>query len=703
MHYHAGLWNLGPTDGREIKFTTLLREYLSEGALHTYRARVQIENLIALSKSGLPGFPSISPTEEHVLKTIVPYLFKPEDAADYDHFGKDGKGPFEHDVKSVEYVLRDIFDSEELELSHLKEFIHFPMTSEDANNIAWNLMLRNAINNVWLPKVMGVCSRLSVFAKEYARTPMLGITHGMKASPTTFGKRFAYFLERFMNILEQLTTLQLAAKYSGPTGNHNAMVAAFPDFDIEAYAKSFVESFGFRYEPCENQRNSHIEIVRLLNEINLVNIIAADLCENIRHGLMMDLFYLTAPKSNVGSSVMPHKNNPWFFEAGQGYLEQATSIINTSGPNLIQSVMDRDLTDHPWERAYGEMLGKSLIGISYLDEGLTNLHVNNTKALHDLKNSPEVLSEAIQIVGRMEGVDSIYMKIKDATRDKELTIETLHQIIDEYIPNTKSRNLLKQLDPMSYIGKAPQLALGAAQKYSVLQSVLSQGLLHPFTGIQAVLFDFDNTLQVGDKHELHARLSTISEKMNLGFSEQEIIGFGNRSDYKEMRKLLVDAFNNQKGVSPITEDDLEKVNKEVSGTLDHHFTLAESVTDMLSMLKQMGYQLGLVTTRGDNSLPRLLKMHGIDDYFDVIVHRNYKETLRIKPHPEPLALALEQLGVTGARAVFIGDKQTDDVIAGNALNMKTILVCEEPLDKYGAIPNYYFTSMTSVFKLFTQR
>lgn len=698
-NYHAGIWDLGTIDGRENKFTIPLREYLSEGALHTYRARVQIENLIALSKSGLRGFPIISPTEERILRTVVLSKFEATDAADYDHFGRNEKGPFEHDVKSVEYALRDIFDIEVFKLAHLKEFIHFPMTSEDVNNIAWNLMLRDAINKVWLPKVMNVCGTLSNFAKKYAHVPILGVTHGMKASPTTFGKRFAYFLERFMNVLEQLTRLQFAAKYSGPTGNHNAMVAAFPDFDIEGYAKSFVESFGFRYESCENQRNSHIEIVRVLNEINLVDIIAADLCENIRHGVMMEWFYLTAPKSTVGSSVMPHKINPWFFEVGQGYLQQATSLIGASGPALIQSVMDRDLTDHPWERAYGEMLGKSLIGLSYLDEGLLNLYINDTKALRDLENSPEVLSEVVQIVGRVEGVDSIYMKIKDATRDGQLTMKILHSIIDQYIPSEESRKLLKQLDPMSYTGKAPQLALDAAKKYSVLQPVLAQGLLHPFVGIQAFLFDFDNTLHIGDKDEVHARLTAISEKMNLGFNKEEITVFGNRSDYKEMCKLMVEAFNNRGVGNRITEDDFQKVGKEVSGTFDHYLTLAEGAMDTLNTLKSAGYKLGLVTTRGDNSLPRLLEKYGITNHFDVVVHRNTKEKLRIKPHPEPIALALSQLGISGKHAVFVGDKQVDDIIAGKALNMQTILVCDEMLDVHGAIPTYHFKNMTQVLKL----
>ena len=694
--YMSGLNNLSPLDGREILFTYELRKYLSESALHRYRAIIEIRNLTALSESGLKGLPEISEEEKMVMEVLASISFDPSAVAEYDHFGRNGIGPLEHDVKSVEVYLREQFNNV---LDHLKEFIHFPMTSEDVNNLAWNLMLRDAINKVWLPKIIEVCDKLAEFAEKYSDTPVLGITHGMSASPTTFGKRFAYFLGHFTNVLAQLQKLRLSGKFSGPVGNHNAMAVAAPEFDIEAYAKLFVESFGFRYEPAENQRNSHIEIVRVLNEINLVNIFAADLCENIRHNVMMGWLYQEGKESHVGSSVMPHKINPWFFEVAQGYLEQAVIMANGAQQGLIPSVFERDLTDHPWERAYGEILGKSLVGLSYISEGLNTLRVNDTKALAELQATPEILSEAVQIVGRLAGIPNIYMTIKMFTRGRKLNLETLHQMIDEVISDESLRAKLKELKPETYLGKAPRIARGVAQRYAELKPSLQRGLLHRMTGVRAVLFDFDNTLQVGDKDELHGRLQAISENMKLGFSKDEISEFGARSDYQEMKKLMVKAYNAKNSGNPITEEMFEAENKKVSGTLDHHFRLVGGAMDLLSLLKTKGYKIGLVTTRGANSLPRLLEMHGnIEKFFDVIINRTHAE--RTKPHPEPIAIALAKLGVKGRNAIFVGDKQIDDVIAGRALGMQTILITEDPFDENGAIPTYHFPSMKKAINLF---
>ena len=698
--YHLGLYNVGSVDGRERLFTLTLAPFLSESALHVHRAQKEIELLIALSESEFPGFPTITSKEKKALRFLL-NDFKPEHVADYDHFGRNDVGPLEHDVKAVEVYLGELFTK--AGLGSLKEFIHFPATSEDINNLAWNEMLRGAINQVWLPKLVMICDKLAQFAENHADVPVLGITHGMSATPTTFGKRFAYFLEKFRNVIQQLMTLSIAGKFSGPTGNHNAITAA-SEFDFESFAKKFVESFGFRYEPCENQRNSHVDIVRLFDEINLVNIIAADLCENIRHQVMMG--WLSQVKNdknatNVGSSVMPHKINPWFFEVGQGYLEQSISMIHASGPHLITSVFERDLTDHPWERSYGEMIAKSLIGLSYICDGLDTLQVNDKEALLQLQITPEILTEAIQIIGRLYGVENIYMKIKDLSRGRKLDMETLHCIIDEQISDPSARELLKALKPETYIGKASKIAHDTVQRYHAIRPTIGHGILYPFSGIDAVLFDFDNTIHFGDKDELHARLSTISEKLNMGFSDPEIKDFGNRSDYKEMRKLMVDAYNlknTNTAIEIMTEETFQKTNEGISGMFDHHFYLGEYAKAFLSALKEHGYKIGLVTTRGSHSLPRLLGNYGISEYFDVIISRD--DVKERKPHPKPIALALEKLNVSPNRAVYIGDKQIDDVIAGNSLGMKTILLTDDEFDFHGAIPHYYGSTMQHLNRLF---
>ncbi len=474
--YHNGLRSVSPLSGREILFCRGLEKHLSEAALHRNRAIVEVENLIALSESDLLSKPQINEDTKNRIRTIANIEFDPSAVADYDHFGKRGKGPFEHDVKSVEVYLREKFD-EDPKLRPLMEFIHFPMTSEDVNNIAYNLMLRDAVNDVWMPRVLEVGDQLSELSERYAHTPVIGKTHGMNASPTTMGKRFAYHLDKLTGVLEVLRGQKLKAKFSGPVGNHNAMQAVLPDFDFESYARRLVERFGFEYSSIENQRISHQSQVELLNNIQLVNLIGADLSENVRHNVMMDWMYLEGNPSHVGSSVMPHKINPWLFEVGQGYFEISDTLINGSRSGLIQSVLERDLTDHPWERMYGEMIGYSLVGLSYLHEGLPMLRVDEQKCLDDLSASPEVLSEAVQIAGRTLGVQDVYMKIKEATRGKKITIDRLREVIHETIPEGEMRDKLMRLSPAEYIGKAPELVYAATERYKSLKSQLVKGIL----------------------------------------------------------------------------------------------------------------------------------------------------------------------------------------------------------------------------------
>jgi adenylosuccinate lyase len=697
LNYLKNLSNLSIEDGREVLFTLDLGVYLSEYALHRYRAHVELQNLIDMGQSGLKGFPKCSNTEiENINKVLAD--FNPKIVAQYDRFGYNEKGPFEHDVKAVETHLRDLFD--QYELSHLKEFIHFPCTSEDINNLAWNLMLRDAINHVWLPQLLAVCDQLATMAKEFAIVPVIGKTHGMNASPTTFGKRFAYFLARFSNIIDTMQQLTLTGKYSGAVGNDNAMTFVAPDFNFAEFAERFVGFFGMDYSECENQRNSHVAIVRILNEINLVNILAIDLCENIRNYVSVGWLDQVGKESNVGSSVMPHKINPWFFENACGVLEQSVALISNAGMGLIPSAYERDLSDHAWERSYGQMIGKNLIGLGYILEGLKSLRVNDVKALEELKTTPEVLTEAVQIAGRLLGENDIYMKIKALARGRSIDLELLHVIINENISDPETRERLKSLSPENYVGRAPQIALDAVKRYEDLKGSAKHGVFHPVAGIAAVLFDLDGTLQMGDKLEVHARFTEISKNLGMEFESDEIDHFINRSDYREMRKLILQAHNIRIGVNQITEDEFQNENNRVSGKYDHLFYLADGALELLNILKTKGYKIGLVTTRGGNSLPRLLReTHKIDHYFDVIINRD--DAKERKPHPQPIALALEKLGISPYQAMYIGDKQVDDVIAGNALGMMTCLIDPEPVgDLYGARPNFSYGSILGAADLF---
>ncbi len=697
---HLSLKNLSPFDGREALFTEGLRTILSEGALHRYRAVVEVENLISLADSNLPNKPTINEQQRVKLREIVSQgSFDASAVNDYDHFGRNGIGPTEHDVKSVELYLRERLQNEGL--AEFLEFVHFPMTSEDVNNLAYNLMIRDAINQVWLPKVIEALDKLAAIVEEHADVPILGKTHGMNASPTTVGKRFGYTLDKFTDSIAHLSGLRLKGKFSGPVGNHNAMHTVVPDFDMEAYARGFVESFGFEYAPVENQRISHQDIVRILQEIGIANTFAADLCENVRHNVMMGWLYQEGKASHVGSSVMPHKINPWFFEVGQGYFEITNRLIDGARDGLLLSVFERDLTDHPWERLYGEMFGGSLVGFTYISQGLETLRVNDQQALNDLRTTPEVLSEAVQIGGRLLGVNDIYMKIKQLTRGRSLDRESLREVIESEVPDSEIKERLLAATPETYTGVAAQNAKRAVSDYKALRSNVNSGILHNLIGLDAVLFDFDNTLQVGDKDELHARLGAISEQLKMHFTPEEIKQFGNLSDYREMRKLMVLEYNKRNPSTLLTEDQFQAINQAVSGQFDDRFRLADGTLELLSYIRGQNYKIGLVSTRGSNSLPRLLSMHGIDKAFDVVINRDDCEER--KPHPQPILTALEKMRVTPERAIYVGDKQTDDVIPGNSIGMKTILVNSDSVDLYCAKPDYQVANPREILSLFQRK
>lgn len=694
--YMKGLYSLSNLDGRDVMFTGELRNYLSEGALHRYRGVVEIEALIALSESDFDRRPRISEEEKGLMRSlVVPGTFNSEIVAEYDHYGRNGSKPLEHDVKSVEMYLRERFD--EVGLEKFKEWIHFPMTSEDVNNIAWNLMLRDAMNNVYVPGVLNVMDKLSDFSVRYAHVAVVGKTHGMDASPTTMGKRFSTFLENLMIVMEKVGKLRFSAKMSGPVGNNNAMDEVAPEFDYRSFAREFVKSFGFDYEENANQRSNHLANVDLLDHIKTINTLIGDLHNNVKRNIEAKLIEPVLQPGQTGSSVMPHKINPWYFEQAKGMVEQSNQLINGAKEGLLESDFERDMTDHAWERAYGEMLGKSIVGLAYVSDGLDTLRVDDQRALEELRANPAVLSEVVQIAGRVLGVQDIYMKIKLLTQGRTLTREVFDQIVDENIPDEEMRARLHALTPEKYIGDAAEIAEETSARYEIARENLKQGVLDDLKQTDAVIFDFDGTLQVGDKDELNARLTAIATSLGMGFTPEEILEFGNRSDYNEMRALMVRAYNERSPASSLTEETFQTANNAVSGQFDDKFRLADGTLELLASLKAAGKKIGLVTTRGANSLPRLLENYGIRDYFDAIVNR--ADCAERKPHPKPVAIGLRKLGVTDpSRAIYVGDHPIDDVVAGNALEMRTILVNEAGPQELGAIPTQHIKSLRPFIK-----
>lgn len=687
--------------GREKPFTWELDNITSEGALHRYRAEVEVEALIYLAEHGPVDIP-ISEDEKSTLRGLYSEdEFDPTVVIKLDHLGYKGRPPLEHDVKAVEVYLAEKLD--EHELGHLKEWVHFGMTSEDTNNLAFNLMLRDATNKVMVPSVARVADRLAHLSTTYAESPVLGVTHAQKASPTTVGKQFGYLLSNITQTASELDGMRFSGKFSGAVGNHNPMTVLFPDFDYDAYSKGFVESMGFTYAPVENQRNDHLAVTNFLGTAERLAVVGKDATDNVWLKILDNQMTQRLVAGEKGSSTMSHKINPWRLENAEAYFEQAIALLGRAREGLVASRHERDLSDHGWQRAYGDMIGRVVAGYNYFAVQLDRLSVDEQGARDVLNGSAEVLSELLQTAGRVSGDPDAYDRVVALTQGKRLDQDQFRAVTDEALPDGALKDRVMQVTPDTYVGVAAEKAREAVVGWHAASVILKRGVLDESTSVDAVLLDFDGTLHFGDKDELHARLDAISGALKSDFTPEEILEFGNRSDYTEMRALMVAEHNRRYPDNPLTEGVFERQNRVFSndtyGQFDSHFKTAENAVKILEAVRNSGKLLGLVTTRGANSLPRLLRRHGLAEIFDVEVNRT--DTRLRKPHPEPIALALEKMGITNpGRALYVGDSQVDDIGAGRAFGMKTALVNKRPLDKRGPIPTYHWQNLAPLAKIY---
>ena len=683
--------------GREKPFTWELDNITSEGALHRYRARVEVEALINLAERGPVDIPMSSADKLTLRSLYDENHFDPSVVIKLDHLGYNGRPPLEHDVKSVEVYLGELLDA--YSLGNLKEWVHFGMTSEDTNNLAFNLMLRDAANKVLVPSVGRVADRLAHLATIYADTPTLGITHAQKASPTTVGKQFGYLLSDITKVTSEFDGMRFSGKFSGAVGNHNPMSVLFPDFDYDAYAKDFVESLGFTYAPVENQRNDHLAVTDFLGSVERLAVVGKDATDNVWLQILGNKLTQRLVAGEKGSSTMSHKINPWRLENAEALFEQAIALMGRAPEGLVASRHERDLSDHVWQRAYGDMIGRVVAGYNYFAVQLDRLAVDEEAVRQLLNSSAEVLSELLQTAGRVSGDPNAYDKVVALTQGKKLNIENIQSITDQALPNGELKDRVMRVIPDSYVGVAGEKARQAVLGWHAAKIILRRGVLDESTSIDAVLFDLDGTLHFGDKDELFGRLSAVATDLGSDFSAEEITEFGNRSDYTEMRTLMVAEHNRRYPENQITEQQFQAANDAVSGTLDHLFYTAAGAIDAIQAVRESRKATGLVTTRGNKSRDRLLTHHRFDGLFDVIIGRGDAE--QRKPHPQPIAIALEKLGVTDPRrSLYVGDLQVDDIGAGNALGMKTALVNELPLDKYGPRPTYHWKDLDPLVRIY---
>ena len=446
---------LSPLDGRYAKSVEALRPVFSEYGLMRARVRVELSWLKALAAE--PKIVEVPPFDEAVLAEIDDVIagFSLEDAA----VVKAIEATTNHDVKAIEYWLKERFAGVPA-VSAVSEFIHFACTSEDINNLSHALMLREARDEVLLPKLAEVSDKLRSLAHELAAVPMMSRTHGQPATPTTLGKEVANVLYRLERQAKQLSAQEFLGKINGAVGNYNAHMVAYPDVDWEGHCRRFVEEdLGLTFNPYTIQIEPHDYIAEFFQAVSRINTILIDFNRDVWGYISLGYFKQKVKAGEVGSSTMPHKVNPIDFENSEGNLGMANAVLAFLSEKLPVSRWQRDLTDSTVLRNMGVGIGYAVLGLAAHLRGLNKLEANPAAVAADLDATWELLAEPIQTVMRRYGVANPYEKLKDLTRGKGgITPEVLASFIRNLdIPDGAKQQLL-DLTPASYVGKAENLA-----------------------------------------------------------------------------------------------------------------------------------------------------------------------------------------------------------------------------------------------------
>ncbi len=444
---------LSPLDGRYRRSGARLAPYFSEFGLIRYRVRVEIEWLKALAaERTIKEVPAFTAATVKALDAVSSGFSLADAEAVKGH-----EKVTNHDVKAVEYFLKDKLAGN-AEVMRVKEFIHFACTSEDINNLAHALMLRDARADVMLPTLTQIERRLSQLALDLADLPMLARTHGQPATPTTLGKEIANVVWRLRRAMQRLTEVECLGKINGAVGNYNAHLVAYPKLDWEAFAERFVTGLGLTFNPYTTQIEPHDYMAELYDACARLNTLLLDLDRDLWTYISLGYFKQKLKEGEVGSSTMPHKVNPIDFENSEGNFGLANALLRHLAEKLPISRMQRDLTDSTVLRNMGSALGYTLLGYDSLLRGLNKLEANPARLAEDLDANWEVLAEPIQTVMRRYGLEKPYEQLKKLTRGKRITAARLARFIDALaIPAAAKRDLL-ELTPAGYIGKAAQLA-----------------------------------------------------------------------------------------------------------------------------------------------------------------------------------------------------------------------------------------------------
>ncbi|KXO00023.1 adenylosuccinate lyase [Aequorivita aquimaris] len=445
--YTNALQAISPIDGRYASKTSSLIPYFSEEALIRYRVQVEIEYFIALVELELPQLNDFEQKNFSKLRDL--YLeFTVQDAIKI----KETEKVTNHDVKAVEYFIKEKFDA--LNLQKYKEFIHFGLTSQDINNTAIPLSLKDAINNVYVPLLMEVKNKLKALSEDWAEVSMLARTHGQPASPTRLGKEIEVFIVRIEEQFDLMNDIKSAAKFGGATGNFNAHKVAYPDIDWRAFGKKFVQNkLGLHHSFPTTQIEHYDHMAALFDCLKRINNILIDLDRDIWTYVSMDYFKQKIKKGEVGSSAMPHKVNPIDFENSEGNLGIANALFEHLAAKLPISRLQRDLTDSTVLRNIGVPIGHTLIAFQSTLKGLNKLLLNESRFAEDLENNWAVVAEAIQTILRREGYPNPYEALKGLTRTNERINQTsIANFIETLEVPESVKQEMRNITPGNYTG-----------------------------------------------------------------------------------------------------------------------------------------------------------------------------------------------------------------------------------------------------------
>jgi len=444
---------ISPVDGRYGSKTAALRPIFSEFGLIRHRVIVEVRWLQALAaNAGIAEVPELGSHAERVLNDIIGN-FSDQDAQRV----KNIERTTNHDVKAVEYFLKEKITGN-TELEAVSEFIHFACTSEDINNLAYALMLREARSQSLLPLLDDVTKAIGALAHTWAGNPMLSRTHGQTASPTTVGKEMANVCARLQRQREQIAAIPMLGKMNGAVGNYNAHLVAYPDIDWPAFSAAFIAGLGLEMNPWTTQIEPHDYMAELFDAVARFNTVLLDFCRDVWGYISLGYFRQKTVAGEVGSSTMPHKVNPIDFENCEGNLGIANALFGHFSAKLPVSRWQRDLSDSTVLRNIGVAVAHCVIAYESCLKGIGKLQLNEQRTLEDLDRSWEVLAEALQTVMRRHGIEKPYEKLKELTRDREVNRETLQAFIAtlELPPAVQAE--LAALTPATYTGNAASQA-----------------------------------------------------------------------------------------------------------------------------------------------------------------------------------------------------------------------------------------------------